>query len=77
MTIPPLNCIETITDAPGVPPGMTKIAFSLGGAPFMFSDALLVHDGEMTPEQIDVEIQRRYDEWLELVTAVNEEPIGE
>lgn len=69
----PLNSYEVLTEGPGIPSGATKIAFSIGAAPFVFSDALLIRSGSMTQAEIDAEIQRRYAEWLAIVSPPADE----
>lgn len=60
-----INSYEATTD----PDGTVKVSYSLGQPPFVFSDALVFRDGDLSQAEIDAEIQRRYDEWLIFVTT--------
>jgi len=48
---------------------MIKIEFTMGEAPWVFKDAIVIPDTlKLSGAEIEAEKQRRYDEWLAIVT---------
>lgn len=59
--------------------GLISDPFEIAKDGLTFKDALVMPKAQydaMTPEEIEVMKQRRFDNWYALVTAVSEEPAG-
>lgn len=71
--------VDFITEAPVIlPNGMVSITFSATDGTFNFSDAIVVLQSQydaMTPDDIQAEEQRRWDDWIAIVNPPVEEDL--
>lgn len=71
--------VDFVTDPPVIlPNGMVSITFSATDGVFNFSDAIVVLQsqyGAMTPDDIQDEEHRRWDDWYTIVNPPVEEDL--